>query len=99
MDERELLRQAATATPSLSPAERQTMDKRELPLHPDRPPLRVDEGGTVRVGKSRITLDLLVREYDSGMTPEDLVRAYDTLELPDVYAATVRDIKSFADSL
>jgi uncharacterized protein (DUF433 family) len=58
-----------------------------LPLHADRPPLRVEEGGVVRVGKSRIALDLLVREYDNGMTPEDMVRAYDTLELADVYAA------------
>jgi uncharacterized protein (DUF433 family) len=58
-----------------------------LPLHADRPPLRVEEGAVVRVGKSRIALDLLVREYDNGMTPEDMVRAYDTLELADVYAA------------
>jgi uncharacterized protein (DUF433 family) len=58
-----------------------------LPLHADRPPLRVDDGGAVRVGKSRITLDLLVSQYDNGMTPEDMVRAYDTLDLADVYAA------------
>ena len=42
------------------------------------PPLRIVEGGALRVGKSRITLDLIVEEYDSGMTPEDMVRAYDT---------------------
>lgn len=47
------------------------------------PPLRIDEGGAVRVGTSRITLALIVEEYESGMTPEDMVRAYDTL---DVYA-------------
>jgi uncharacterized protein (DUF433 family) len=58
-----------------------------LPIHAERPPLRVEEGGVVRVGKSRIALDLLVREYENGMTPEDMVRAYDTLELADVYAA------------
>lgn len=51
------------------------------------PPLRVVEGGAVRVGQSRITLDLIVEEYESGMTPEDMVRAYDTLVLADVYAA------------
>ncbi len=46
------------------------MDERELnerpaetlPLHADRPTLRVDEGGAVRVGKSRISLDLVVEE-------------------------------------
>jgi len=65
------------------------MDERELnefPLHIDRPPLRVDEGGAVRIGKSRISLDLIVEQYENGMTPEDMVRAYDTLVLADVHA-------------
>jgi len=57
-----------------------------LPLHAERPPLRVEEGGVVRVGKSRISLDLVVEQYENGMTPDDMVRAYDTLELADVYA-------------
>jgi uncharacterized protein (DUF433 family) len=57
-----------------------------LPLHPDRPPLRVDEGGAVRVGNSRINLDLVVAQYENGVTPEDMVRAYDTLVLADVHA-------------
>ncbi len=57
-----------------------------LPLHADRPPLRVDEGGAVRVGKSRISLDVVVEQYENGMTPEDMVRAYDTLALADVHA-------------
>lgn len=55
-------------------------------LHADRPPLRVDEGGAVRVGNSRISLDLIVEQYENGMTPEDMARAYDTLVLADVYA-------------
>ena len=58
-----------------------------LPLHADPPPLRVDEGGSVRVGTSRISLDLIVEQYENGMTPEDMVRAYDTLVLADVYAS------------
>jgi uncharacterized protein (DUF433 family) len=66
------------------------MNEREvnglLPLQATSPPLRVDEGGTVRVGQSRINLDLVVEQYENGMTPEDMVRAYDTLALADVYA-------------
>jgi len=58
----------------------------ELSLNADPPPLRVDEGGAVRVGKTRISLDLVVEQYDNGMTPDDMVRAYDTLELADVHA-------------
>jgi uncharacterized protein (DUF433 family) len=57
-----------------------------LPIHLDSPPLRVDEGGAVRVGNSRISLDLVVEQYENGMAPEDMVRAYDTLGLADAYA-------------
>src|SRR4051794_23063385 len=57
-----------------------------LPLQAERPPLRVDGGGAVRVGNSRISLDLVVEQYENGMTPEDMVRAYDTLVLADVHA-------------
>jgi uncharacterized protein (DUF433 family) len=57
-----------------------------LPLHAERPPLRVDEGSAVRVGNSRISLDLVVEQYENGMTPEDMVSAYDSLVLADVHA-------------
>jgi uncharacterized protein (DUF433 family) len=57
-----------------------------IPLHAEPPPLRVDEGGAVRIGKSRVSLDLVVEQYENGMAPEDLVRAYDTLHLADVHA-------------
>jgi uncharacterized protein (DUF433 family) len=59
----------------------------QLPLRAEAPPLRVGVGGVIRIGTSRISFDLLVEQYENGMTPEDLVRAYDTLELTDVYAA------------
>src|SRR5690349_16707758 len=57
-----------------------------LSLHAEPPPLRVDEGGAVRVGNTRISLDLIVEQYENGMTPEDMVRAYDILVLADVHA-------------
>lgn len=49
--------------------------------------LRVDNEGVVRIGNSRVTLDLIVEQYEIGMAPEDMVRAYDTLDLADVHAA------------
>jgi uncharacterized protein (DUF433 family) len=58
----------------------------EPALQPDLLPLRWDEGGVIRVGTSRISLDLVVEQYESGATPEDMVRAFDTLALADVYA-------------
>jgi uncharacterized protein (DUF433 family) len=44
------------------------------------------KGGALRVGTSRISLDLVVEQYENGMTPEDMIRAYDTLGLADVHA-------------
>jgi uncharacterized protein (DUF433 family) len=64
-----------------------------LSLHADAPPLRVDMGGVVRVGKGRISLDRVVEQDDNGMTPEDMVRAYDTLELADLYAVIAYDLR------
>lgn len=57
-----------------------------LPLNAERPPLRVDPGGAIRIANSRVPLDLVVEQYENGMTPEDIVRAYDSLELADVHA-------------
>ena len=59
---------------------------RAFAIHAEPPPLRVAEGNVVRVGNSRVRLDLIVAQYENGMTAEDLARAYDTLELADVHA-------------
>jgi uncharacterized protein (DUF433 family) len=56
-------------------------------LHADPLPLRVDETGTIRVGASRVTLDVLLADYRKGMSPQEIVRQLDTLDLADVYAA------------
>ncbi|HET6426398.1 MAG TPA: DUF433 domain-containing protein [Planctomycetaceae bacterium] len=57
-----------------------------LALLVEAPPLREDDSGTIRVGKTRVTLDVVINQYNNGMTPEDLVRAFDTLDLADVHA-------------
>lgn len=64
-----------------------------LPLDLQPPPLQIDEGGAVRVGQSRVSLDIIVEQYENGMTPEELVRAYDTLRLADVHAAIAYYLK------
>jgi uncharacterized protein (DUF433 family) len=58
-----------------------------LPLDPELPPLREVEGGGVRIGKTRVSLDVIVEEFEDGMSPEDIVHAYDSLALADVYGA------------
>jgi len=49
-------------------------------------PLREDPPGVFRVGKSRVLLDLVIRAFQRGETPEGIVQSYETLSLPDVYA-------------
>jgi uncharacterized protein (DUF433 family) len=51
------------------------------------PPLRLDESGTLRVGQTRVTLDLVLDAHESGLTPEEIVEAFDSLDLADVYGA------------
>jgi uncharacterized protein (DUF433 family) len=58
----------------------------DLPVQTDTVPLRVDESGVVRVGESRVALADLLDEYESGVTPEEMVRAHEGLELADVHA-------------
>src|SRR5437773_7966252 len=50
------------------------------------PPLREDASGALRVGDSRVLLELVVRAFQDGATPETIVQRYSTLSLPDVYA-------------
>ena len=49
-------------------------------------PLRSDESGVIRVGKTRVPLDTVVYHFNQGSTPEEIVMSYPTLDLADVYA-------------
>jgi uncharacterized protein (DUF433 family) len=50
------------------------------------PPLREDSSGALRVGESRVFLELVIRSFQDGATPETIVQRYSTLALADVYA-------------
>jgi len=58
-----------------------------LAIHSDPVPLRIDEGGDIRVGKSNVLFDFVIEKFKEGATPESLVEGYHTLDLADVYAA------------
>lgn len=49
-------------------------------------PVHADPNGDIRVGDSRVLLDLVVHAFDAGATPETIVQMYSTLNLSDVYA-------------
>jgi uncharacterized protein (DUF433 family) len=53
-------------------------------------PLREEPAGVLRVGKSRVLLELVLRAFKAGATPEAIVQSYDTLNLADVYAVISR---------
>ncbi|MGD0769559.1 MAG: DUF433 domain-containing protein [Tepidisphaeraceae bacterium] len=50
------------------------------------PPLREDSDGALRVGESRVLLELIVRAFQDGATPETIVQRYSTLALAGVYS-------------
>lgn len=53
-------------------------------------PLSEDPPGVFRVGKSRVLLELVLRAFQRGESPEGIVRCYRSLALADVYAVISR---------
>src|SRR5437773_12518956 len=53
-------------------------------------PLREEPPGVLRVGQSRVLLELVLRAFKAGATPEAIVQSYDTLNLAEVYAVVSR---------
>jgi len=49
-------------------------------------PLHVDAHGTIRVARTRLTLESLLAVYQQGQTPEEIVECFAGLTLGDVYA-------------
>lgn len=55
-------------------------------LERDTLPLVSDEMGAIRVGKSRVLLEIVIRAFQDGASPESIVQRYSTLSLSDVYS-------------
>jgi uncharacterized protein (DUF433 family) len=49
-------------------------------------PLRDDGHGGLRVGQTRVSLESVWHLYRQGASPAEIVRAFDTLQVADVYA-------------
>lgn len=49
-------------------------------------PLRTDEHGKIRVGDTRVLLELVIHAFQQGESAEGIVDSYSTLKLADVYA-------------
>ena len=48
-------------------------------------PLTRDKHGSIRVGKTRVTLDSIAYCFKDGDSPEEIVEAFPTVSLSDVY--------------
>lgn len=48
-------------------------------------PLKTDENGAIRVGNTRVLLELVIHAYYTGETPEGIVDSYPSLTTADVY--------------
>ena len=49
-------------------------------------PVKKDKDGVMRVGETRVTLETVISAFKDGETAEDIVTAYPTLSLADVYS-------------
>jgi hypothetical protein len=57
-------------------------------------PLWEEPAGVFRVGKSRVLLELVLRAFQRGETPEGVARSYRSLQLAEVYAVISRYLAS-----
>lgn len=48
-------------------------------------PLTHWEDGSIRVGNTRVLLELVISAFNEGSTPEEIVISYPTLKLAEVY--------------
>jgi uncharacterized protein (DUF433 family) len=55
-------------------------------IQPEAPPLRQDASGALRVGSSRVLVELVIRAFQDGATPETIAQRYPTATLADIYA-------------
>ena len=56
-----------------------------LVLEREAPPFKEDESGAIRIGNSRVLLELVVRAFQDGASAESIVQRYSTLSLSEVY--------------
>jgi uncharacterized protein (DUF433 family) len=55
-------------------------------LVPTTPPIRIDQFGVARIGRSRLTLYTLLSAYNQGENAEELHEAFDSVSLSDIHA-------------
>jgi uncharacterized protein (DUF433 family) len=73
----------------------------DVVLQSEAPPLRRDASGAFRVGGSRVLLELVIRAFQDGATPETIAQRYPSVARGDIYAVVAyylrhrEDIESY----
>lgn len=57
-----------------------------LQIQPIFQPLVYDKNGVVKVGRTRVTLDTIVKAFIRGATAEEIAQQYPSVSLADIYA-------------
>jgi len=58
----------------------------DIVLQAEEPPLRRDSSGGLRIGKSRVLLELVIHAFEDGATPEAITQRYPTATLAAIYS-------------
>ena len=58
----------------------------DIIIQPEAPPLSWDASGALRVGRSRVLVELVIHAFQDGATPEAIAQRYPSATLPDIYA-------------
>jgi uncharacterized protein (DUF433 family) len=66
-------------------------------IQAESPPLREDNVGGLRIGKSRVLLEIVIRAFQDGATPETIVQQYPTIELAEVYSVIAYYLRHSAE--
>jgi uncharacterized protein (DUF433 family) len=66
-------------------------------VHNARSVFRVEDPETIRIGKTRVTLDSLAAVFNNGETPEQTQQDFPTLDLADIHAALAYYIRNRAE--
>jgi uncharacterized protein (DUF433 family) len=49
-------------------------------------PLSTDQAGVLRINGTHVSLDSIIYAFDEGATPEEIARAFPTLDLAAIYS-------------
>jgi len=58
----------------------------DIVLKAEAPPLRRDTSGGLRIGNSRVLLELVIHAFEDGATPEAIAQRYPAATFADIYS-------------